>query len=88
MRVVVDFDVCESHGKCMELVPEVFAVRGDGCLYLLDDHHDTALAARLEAAATAVRIRRSTSSGRCRATDATCFPPTTRRSINRSFRTR
>lgn len=49
----MDFDVCESHGKCMELVPEVFEVRDDGCLYLLEEHPDASLAAQLEAAVEA-----------------------------------
>lgn len=35
MRVVVDWDRCESNGVCMEVVPEVFEVRDDDILYVL-----------------------------------------------------
>lgn len=37
MRVVVDFDKCVSNAVCMGLVPEVFEVRDDGFLYVLQD---------------------------------------------------
>ena len=38
MKVVVDFDVCASNAVCMGIVPEVFEVRDDGYLYVLDEH--------------------------------------------------
>ena len=38
MKVVVDFDVCASNAVCMGIVPEVFEVRDDGFLYVLDEH--------------------------------------------------
>ena len=37
MRVVVDFDVCASTGACMQVCPEVFEVRSDGYLYVLQE---------------------------------------------------
>ncbi|HZD66570.1 MAG TPA: ferredoxin [Acidimicrobiales bacterium] len=37
MKVVVDFDLCQSNALCMGIAPEVFEVRDDGFLYLLDD---------------------------------------------------
>lgn len=37
MRVVVDFDVCASTGACMNSCPEVFEVRSDGYLYVLQE---------------------------------------------------
>jgi ferredoxin len=37
MRVVVDFDVCASTGSCMQVCPEVFEVRSDGYLYILQE---------------------------------------------------
>ena len=37
MRVVVDFDVCMSNAVCMGLAPEVFEVRDDGYLYILNE---------------------------------------------------
>jgi ferredoxin len=38
VKVVVDFDVCTSNAVCMGIVPEVFEVRDDGFLYVLDEH--------------------------------------------------
>ena len=37
MRVVVDFDRCESNAICMGIAPEVFEVRSDDFLYVLQD---------------------------------------------------
>jgi ferredoxin len=37
MRVIVDFDVCASTGACMQVCPEVFEVRNDGYLYILQE---------------------------------------------------
>jgi len=38
MRIVVDYDLCESNAVCMGIAPEVFEVRDDDFLYLLDEH--------------------------------------------------
>ena len=38
MRVVVDFDQCESNALCMGILPEVFEVRDDDFLYVLDEN--------------------------------------------------
>ncbi len=37
MKVNVDFDVCASTGACMQVCPEVFEVRSDGYLYVLQE---------------------------------------------------
>ena len=37
MRVVVDYDLCESNALCMAAAPEVFEVRDDDLLYVLDE---------------------------------------------------
>ena len=50
MRVVVDYDVCESNAVCMGLVPEVFEVRDDDFLYVLDENPPESMRARLEEA--------------------------------------
>ena len=50
MRVKVDYDVCESNAVCMGLVPEVFEVRDDDNLYILDENPPEALRSRLEEA--------------------------------------
>jgi ferredoxin len=36
-KVVVDFDLCESNAICMAAAPEVFEVRDDDFLYVLDE---------------------------------------------------
>ena len=36
-RVVVDYDLCESNAICMQVVPQVFEVRDDDFLYVLDE---------------------------------------------------
>ncbi len=38
MKIVVDFDLCESNAVCMGVAPEVFEVRDDDFLYVLDEH--------------------------------------------------
>ena len=38
MKVVVDFDECASNAVCMGIVPEVFEVRDDGYLYILNEN--------------------------------------------------
>jgi ferredoxin len=50
MRVVVDFDLCESNALCMAAAPEVFEVRDDDFLYVLDENPPEALRAKVEAA--------------------------------------
>ena len=35
MKVVVDFDICQSNAVCQESAPKVFEVRDDGSLYIL-----------------------------------------------------
>ena len=37
MRVTVDFNVCASTGACAQVAPEVFEVRSDGYLYILQE---------------------------------------------------
>ncbi|MDA3038763.1 MAG: ferredoxin [Actinomycetota bacterium] len=50
MKVVVDFDLCESNAVCMGIAPEVFEVRDDDMLYVLDEHPDAALHDRVREA--------------------------------------
>ena len=38
MKVTVDFDLCTSNAVCMGLAPEVFEVRDDGFLYVLNEN--------------------------------------------------
>jgi ferredoxin len=37
VKVVVDYDICASTGSCMQVCPEVFEVRSDGFLYVLQE---------------------------------------------------
>ncbi len=50
MKVVVDYDVCESNAICMGIAPEVFEVRDDDFLYLLDENPGEELRAKVEEA--------------------------------------
>jgi len=43
MRVVVNFDTCQSNALCMGAAPEVFEVRDDGYLYVLNETPDACL---------------------------------------------
>lgn len=50
MRVIVDYDLCESNAICMGILPEVFEVRDDDFLYLLQEEPDESLRPKLEEA--------------------------------------
>jgi len=51
MKVTVDYDVCASTGTCMQVCPEVFEVRSDGYLYVLQEEPGEDVRAQVEAAA-------------------------------------
>ena len=48
MRVVVDFDKCDSNKACMVIAPKVFEVREDNFLYVLDETPPESMRERLE----------------------------------------
>lgn len=50
MRVVVDWDRCESNALCMAAAPEVFEVRDDDQLYLLQEEPSEDLRSKVEQA--------------------------------------
>ena len=50
MRVVVDFDLCESNAVCMGIAPEVFEVRDDDFLYILDERPPESMRPKLQEA--------------------------------------
>lgn len=50
MKVVVDYDVCESNAVCMAIAPTVFEVRDDDFLYVLDENPGEELRDKLEEA--------------------------------------
>ncbi|MET0384661.1 MAG: ferredoxin [Polyangiales bacterium] len=37
VKIVVDFDLCQSHGLCTEAAPKLFELRDDGFLYVLNE---------------------------------------------------
>ncbi|PZG11502.1 ferredoxin [Micromonospora craterilacus] len=52
MRIVVDYDRCDSHGVCADSAPEVFEIRDDDFMYVLVEQPP---AAQLPQVETAVR---------------------------------
>ncbi len=50
MKVVVDYDKCKSNAVCMGVVPEVFEVRDDNFLYVLQEEPPDSLRAQVEQA--------------------------------------
>jgi ferredoxin len=48
MRIVVDYDLCESNAICMGIAPEVFEVRDDDFLYLLTETPGEELREKIE----------------------------------------
>ena len=57
MRVVVNYDTCESNAVCMGILPQVFEVRDDGFLYVLDEDPPESLRGALEEAVLACPTR-------------------------------
>ncbi|WUH97804.1 ferredoxin [Spirillospora sp. NBC_00431] len=53
MKISVDFNLCESNALCMAAAPEVFEVRDDDFLYVLDESPPPALRSDVEQAARA-----------------------------------
>jgi ferredoxin len=51
MKIVVDFDACMSNAQCMIAAPEIFEVRDDGLLYVLQEEPPEDLRAKAEDAA-------------------------------------
>ncbi len=51
MNVSVNFDVCASTGSCVQIAPEVFEIRSDGFLYILQEHPGEELRTKVNDAA-------------------------------------
>jgi len=51
VKVIVDYDICASTGSCMQVCPEVFEVRSDGYLYVLQEEPGEELRTQVEEAA-------------------------------------
>ncbi len=50
MKIVVDFDKCNSNAVCQVAAPEVFEVREDNFLYILQENPGEELRAKVDAA--------------------------------------
>jgi ferredoxin len=50
MKIIVDFDKCNSNAVCQVAAPEVFEVREDNFLYILQEEPPESLRAKVEAA--------------------------------------
>ena len=50
MKITVEFDICQSHGQCTEAAPEVFEIRDDGFLYILNEAPAENLRAKVDKA--------------------------------------
>ena len=51
MKVTVDQDLCEGHGRCQAAAPEVFELRDDDKSYVLIERPGEELRAKVERAA-------------------------------------
>lgn len=51
MKISVNFDVCASTGSCTQIAPEIFEIRSDGYLYVLQEEPGEELRAKAEEAA-------------------------------------
>ncbi|MDP8954671.1 MAG: ferredoxin [Actinomycetota bacterium] len=51
MKVVVDYDRCIASGSCTRAAPEVFELRDDGFLYVLQEEPGEELRSAVEEAA-------------------------------------
>lgn len=51
MKIVVDYDLCEANGLCMETAPTVFRVEEDDTLTVLIEEPGEELRAKVEEAA-------------------------------------
>ena len=50
MKIVIDYDLCEANAVCMGIAPEVFEVREDDFLYLLQEEPPEELRPKMEEA--------------------------------------
>jgi ferredoxin len=50
MKVNVNFDLCTSNAVCMGIAPEIFEVRDDGFLYILNENPGAELEERVREA--------------------------------------
>ena len=51
VKVVIDWDLCQSHGVCTSEAPEIFSLDDDGQLQVLQEQPPESLRRKLEEAA-------------------------------------
>lgn len=50
LHVVVDRDLCDAHGRCVEAAPNVFTIGDDDQMHLLEENPDESERANVEKA--------------------------------------
>ena len=50
MQIIVDFDMCAATGGCVNQAPEVFEIRDDGFLYVLQENPNESLREKVKLA--------------------------------------
>lgn len=50
MKIIVDFDMCAATGGCVNQAPEVFEIRDDGFLYVLQENPNESMRAKVKLA--------------------------------------
>ena len=50
MKIEVNYDLCEANAICMGIAPEVFEVRDDDNLYILDENPGEEMRDKMEEA--------------------------------------
>ena len=50
MKVIVDYENCDSHGVCASVCPEVFELRDDDFMYVINENPDESLRPKVELA--------------------------------------
>jgi ferredoxin len=51
MRIVVDHNLCEGNGRCVEAAPGIFELRDDDRSYVLEEQPPASLRGKVELAA-------------------------------------
>ena len=50
MQIIVDFDMCAATGGCVNQAPEVFEIRDDGFLCVLQENPNESMRAKVKLA--------------------------------------
>lgn len=50
MKIVVNYELCESNAICMQIAPDIFEVREDDFLYVLNEEPDESMREKMQEA--------------------------------------